>query len=52
MAVHDAGGQNDLHCNSNISAYGIQRVEAMKYAVAKVGFSVFFNDGMILGDFF
>ena len=36
VAVHDAGGQNDVHCDSNISSYGIQRVEAMRYAVSKV----------------
>ena len=36
VAVYDAGGVNDRSCNSEISPYGIQRVEAMRYAISQV----------------
>ena len=36
VAIHDAGGVNNLNCDSAINSYGIQRLEAMRYAVNKV----------------
>ena len=43
VAIHDAGGINNLNCDSNIDSYGIQRLEAMRYAINKVILEFVFN---------
>lgn len=36
VAIHDAGGANNLKCDDEVSAIGVQRLEAMRYAVSEV----------------
>ena len=36
VAIHDAGGVNNLKCDDEISAVGVQRLEAMRYAIDQV----------------
>ncbi|XP_012553451.2 metabotropic glutamate receptor 8 [Hydra vulgaris] len=51
VAVHDAGGNNNLLCSNNISMFGIMRVEAMRYAIDKINKDpdLPFSNGMKLG---
>ena len=36
VAIRDAGGINSLLCESDLSMFGIMRLEAMRYTVQKV----------------
>ena len=36
VAIHDAGGVNNLKCDDEISAVGVQRLEAMRHAIDQV----------------
>ena len=49
VAIKDSGGVNNVNCDDNITMFGIQRVEAMRYVVEKVGqyFNILVNKAAV-----